>query len=585
MGVLARVRGNATIKQALAELSTESRRVDAETYHHDFRFAPVGVQERLVRSVRPALIALMAAVGVLVLIMSANLATLALGRAARREREFAVRQALGAARTRIARQVFTETVALSLGGALGGMLFARWGVRGLLSLAPAGLPRRDEVGIDFVVVGFTLALGLLIGLGIGLAPVIQSARRDLTRALRERASSLPGHQRTRGALVLLQVALSLVLLAGSGVLLGGFVRLMTIDPGFSSKGVAGVTLRLNPARYKTDRISAFARDGLARLERLPGVRAVGATSAPPLSTDADQYTASFPESPANTGDRQHDIMLVDLAVATPGYFSSLGVPLLDGRDFGPQDDARAPKVAIIDHLLARHYFPGTSPIGKRIRIDDDTLTIAGVVQQVRLYTMQADGRPQVYLPDDQFPSRSLTFFAKGPPGREASLVIAARAAIAAIDPAQPIIDAEPLARVVSQSLGERRLVLLLVGGFAVTALLLAALGVYGVTSTAVAQRTRELGIRVALGANGGDVVRLVLVRPMLLVGCGVGLGALGTFAVAKVARRVLYEASPAEPLTLGLVALLLAVVALLSSYFPARRAARVEPATVLRSEN
>jgi putative ABC transport system permease protein len=583
-GVLARVRDDATIGQGLAELSALSRRVDDADYHHHFRFVPVGVQERMVREVRPALVALMAAVVVLLLIMSANLATLALTRSARREREFAIRKALGAARARITRQVLTETVALATAGALGGVAVAYWGLRGLLAMAPPGLPRRDEVGIDFVVFGFTLGVGLLIGLAVGLAPVAQSIRRDLSSVMRERAPSLHSAHRTRGFLVLGQMALSLLLLAATGVLLSSFVRLLRVDPGFDAADVVAVSLRMNPARYAHHGIDQFAQRALDGLSRIPGVRLVGATSAPPLSADADQYNVSFPASPTNTGDQRHDRILIDVAVATPGYFGSLGVRIMDGREFGVGDDPAAPAVGIIDDVLARRYFPGGSAVGQRMYLDDDTVLVVGVVQQVRLYNIQEEGRAQIYRPEAQFPSRSLTFVLRGTAGHLDGLPDAARAVFRAMDPAQPIISIDPMTRIVAESLAERRLVLVLVGAFGVTALFLAALGVYGVTSAAVAQRTRELGIRMALGARPGEVVALMLRRPLLLLAAGVGIGLGGTIALAGVTRRLLFQASPTDPATLAVVVAVLAIVALVAGYVPARRAARVEPASILRSD-
>jgi predicted permease len=584
-GVLARVRDDVTVAQGLAELATVSKRQDEEVYKHNFRFAPIGLRERVVRTVRPALLALMAAVVVLVLIMSANLATLALARSARREREFAIRKALGAARSRIARQVFTETIALATAGAAGGALLAQWGMRGLLALAPAGLPRRDEVGIDFVVLGFTLGIGVCIGLVIGLAPVVQSVRRDLTSVMREKAASQTSSHDTRSTLVLVQVALSLVLLAGTGVLLSSFLRLMTVDPGFDARHAVAVTLRANPARYPSNRAAAFVQDGLDRLAAIPGVQQVGATTSPPLSADADQYSVGFPDSPINSGERRHDALLVDYAVATPGYFRAMAVPLLEGRDFGPQDDSRSAPVAIIDDPMARHFYPNGSAVGKQIRIYGDTVaTVIGVVRQVRLYTIQEEGRPQVYRPENQVPASSMTFVLRGTAIAPASVERSARAAFKAIDPLQPIISIDPMTRIVALSLAERRLVLVLVSVFGATALLLAALGVYGVTSAAVAQRTRELGIRMALGAQSRDVIRLVLRRPMGLMLAGVVIGTAGTIALAGVTRRLLYQASPTDPRTLAIVTGVLAMVAFVAGYLPARRAARVDPASVLRAE-
>jgi putative ABC transport system permease protein len=584
-GVLARVRDDVPTPRAMAELNAVSKRVDAEIYRNQgFRFVPVSVHERLVRDVRPALIALMAAVGLLVLIMSANLATLALSRMARREREFAIRKALGASRARVSRQVLTETILVALVGAAGGVVLAHWGLRGLLALAPQGLPRRAEVGIDLRVVAFTLFVGLFVGVAMGLAPVVHSMRRDLAAMMREKVP-VYGAAGTRSALVLGQIALSLVLLSGTALLLNSFMRLLRVDPGFDPTGVVAVSFRANPARYATpDRVATFIDAYVDRLRVLPGVRSVGVTTTPPLSAGADQYNVAFRDSPTNKGNN-NDALLIDFAIAGPGYFTAAGISLLRGRDFSPQDNATSLPVVVIDEPLERRYFPGGSAIGRTIQIFGDTAaTVIGVVKQPRLYSMQEEGRPQVYRAQAQTPARSVTVMVRGSASDVSSIAQAARSTLTQLDPAQPIISLQPFADVVAQSLGERRLVLVLVAGFAATALLLAALGVYGVTSTSVAQRTRELGIRMALGAQASEVVALVLRRPLQLVAAGLIAGAAGTVAARGLLAKLLYDVSPTDPVTLAAVAVTLAVVAALAGYFPAKRASRLDPAAVLRAE-
>jgi len=585
--VLARVRDGASIAQAEAELKNIGMTLDKEVYgSHGFRFAPISVRERLIREVRPALMALLAAVALLALIMCANLATLALSRSARREREFAVRKAIGAGRGRITRQVLTETLVLSLAGGGLGLIFAWWGIRGLLALAPAGLPRREEVGMDPVVALFTLAVALMIGIAVALAPVWYSTRGDLSSVMRERAPTLGAH-RARSFLVLLQVALSLVLLAATGLLLASFAKLLGVRPGFTAAGVVTVDLRASNARYpKPQQVAAFLADYVERLRALPGVSAAGATSAAPLSGDADQYSVAFPTSPTNTSAQNPLAVLVDFAVTSPGYFAAMGIELTPGsRDFTAQDGVQAPPVAIVDESLARQFFPDGSAVGKSLTIFGDTNTmVVGVANHVRLWNIRdEEGRGQVYRPHAQATYRGMTVAIRAA-GDAAPVETAARATLRAIDPAQPLTQVRPMSAVVAQSLGEQRLVMVLVLGFAATALVLAMLGIYGVTASAVTQRTRELGIRMALGAQRGSVIAAVLRQPMVLVLAGIGTGLAATLALAHVLQRFLYGVSSTDERVLAGVVVLTALVAFAAGYLPARVATRVDPASVLRGD-
>ena len=585
--VLARVRSSAGIGAAQAELQNISAGLDAERYgKNGFRFVFISVRERLVREVRPALLALLGAVGVLALIMCANLATLALSRAARREREFAVRKAIGAGRGRITRQVLTEVMVLSAGGAALGLGFAWAGLRGLLALAPPGLPRRDEVGMDPIVALFTLGIALAIGVVVALAPVWHSTRRDIAGVIRERAPSL-GATRARSVLVALQVALSLILLSATGLLLASFARLLDVRPGFATSGVVTVDLRASTARYaEPSSVAAFVAAYVDRLRALPSVRAVGATSAAPLSGDADQYSIAFPGSARNKDAQHPEAVLVDYTVTSPGYFAAMGVELLaGGRDFTSLDRPGSAPVAIIDESLARTFFPEGNAVGKALTVFGDTMTtIVGVARHVRLWNIRDEaGRGQIYRPHAQVPYRGMTI-AIGVTGDPAPVESAARAALRAMDAAQPLTQVRPMEVVVAQSLAEQRLVTVLVLGFAATALVLAMLGVYGVTAAAVTQRTRELGIRMALGAQRGSVIATVLRRPMLLVLLGVGAGLLATLGLARAMERFLYGVSATDPRVLAAVAIVITGVALVAGYVPARGATRVDPALVLRGD-
>jgi predicted permease len=584
LGLLARVRPGTPVPAALAELATLSRRLDAEVYgKRGFKFVPVLLQERMVRAVRPALVALLAAVALLIVIICANLAVLALVRTARREREVVVRRAIGAGHGRITRQILTETVLLAAVSGIAGAILGSVALRALLSLAPAGLPRRGEIGIDLNVIAVTLGVAVLVGMGMGVAPVFHSVRSDISTVLREKTPSRAGG-RLRPGLVLAQLALSMVLLAGTGLLLGSFVKLMRVDPGFSARQVLTIELMASRAKYSTGQPVAdlFSRY-LAALRALPGVRGAGASTALPFSGGADQSGIFFPASPTNTGDGEHDRMLGDVGPATSGYFAAMGIPVLAGREFDATDHDSTARFALIDEGVAKRYFPAGNAVGQVVTIDGDSLRVAGVVGHVRLYNLQDEGRGQLYVPHAYLPFRDLTLVVRT--DREAqSLASEARQAIRGVDPEQPIIGMATMHDALRGSLAERRLVLILVGSFAGAALLLVALGVYGVTASAVTQRTRELGIRMALGADRQKVVLSVLGGPARLVTLGLGLGLAGTFAAGRVVRKMLYGVSPSDPLTLGAVALTLLVVALLASWFPARRATRVDPMVALRSD-
>ncbi|HTE48201.1 MAG TPA: ABC transporter permease, partial [Gemmatimonadaceae bacterium] len=527
---LARVRADVTVPAALAELGAAGKRLDDGLYEkRGFKFVPIVLQERMVREVRPALFALLGAVAMLILIMCANLAVLALVRAARREHEITVRRAIGASQSRVARQILTETVMLALGGAIIGTTLGVWTLRGLLAIAPRGLPRRDDIGIDLTVLAITLGVALIVGLGMGLAPVLQATRGDIASVLREKSSSRT-RGRVRRALVLAQLALSMMLLAGTGLLLGSFVRLMGVDPGFDPRNVLTIEMMASRAQYATGQpvVNYFARQ-VDAIRALPGVTAAAATSATPLSAGADQSGVEFPSSTTNTGARDHDILLADIAPATAGYFRALAIPLVEGREFdSSQHDSATSRVAVIDDVLAVKFFPKGGAVGQIIEIEGDSLRIVGVSRHVRMYGLENAGRPQVWVPHAQTPYRQLTIAVRTT-GEPLALAADVRRAIHDIDPNQAIAKVGTMSNVVDASLAQRKLVLLLVGMFAGAALLLVALGIYGITASSVALRTREIGIRVALGANRGRVMRSVLGEPARLVALGLATGLAGTY--------------------------------------------------------
>jgi putative ABC transport system permease protein len=585
VNVLARIRGDVSVSAALAELSRLSSRLDKEDYGtRGFKFVPIIFQERLVREVRPALLALLGAVATLVLIMCANLAVLALVRAARREHELTVRRAIGASQGRMARQILTETLVLSFGGAIVGSVLGVWALRALLIIAPAGMPRRDEIGIDLIVLGATSIIALLVGFGMGLAPVLRMARTDIASVLHEKSPSHAG-SRIRSALVLAQLALSVMLLSGTGLLLGSFVRLMRVDPGFDPNHVLTVPLLASRSTYASGApvVDVYSRY-VAAIRAVPGVASVAATGAPPLSASADQSGVRFPSSPTNTGDPQHDNLLADNTPITAGYLQTMGVELLAGREFdGSETDTTLAKVAVIDELLAKRYFPKTSAVGQTVLIDGSPLRVVGVARHFRMYNYEGVGREQLWIPHMLTPYRGMVLVVRAS-GDPLALTDAIRKAIHSVDPQQAVSRVETMDEIVRASFAQRRLVLTLVGLFAGAALLLVALGVYGITASTVAQRTRELGIRVALGADARRVIGTVIGQPTRLIAAGLLLGLAGTWLVGRFARGLLYDVAPTDPLTLVSVSFVLLGVGVVAGYVPARRATRVDPMVALRSE-
>jgi putative ABC transport system permease protein len=585
LGVLGRVRSDRPMGAALGELAAVGVRIDSTIYgSRGFSFKPVVLQQRLVREVRPALMALLGAVSVLMLIMCANLAVLALVRAARRERELTVRRAIGASQGRVARQILTETVMLSLLGAVLGTVLGTWMLRGLLAMAPPGLPRREEIAIDGTVVLMTMGLSLLLGVVMGLIPVFQSARSDISTVLREKSPTRGGRGVRRG-LVLAQLAMSMVLLAGTGLLLRSFTNIMRVDPGFQPDNVLTVELVASAARYASAPAVLEAYDRyMNALSALPGVVAVGATGAPPLSAGADQSGTRFPGAPGNPPDGRGDGVLADVAPVSPGYFRSVGIEILEGGEFNASHrDSSRRRVAIIDDVLAKRFFPRGGAVGAPMILDGDSLRVIGVARHVNMYGLHDAGREQVWVPYSYRTWRYavMTIRTSTDP---MLLATSARPAIQAIDRDQAIMSIAPMTDAIRNSLAERRLVLTLVGAFAAAALLLATLGVYGVTASAVTQRTRELGIRMALGADRRSVLWSVMSEPARLVAIGLTLGLVGALAGGKLVRGLLYGMEPTDPLTLAVVAGVLLAIALLAALLPARRATKVDPIIALRTD-
>ena len=389
----------------------------------------------------------------------------------------------------------------------------------------------------------------------------------------------------RSILVVAQVALSLVLLAGTGLLLTSFAKLMRVDGGFRADGAVMLTYVTPAGKYRGSQLAAYHQRVVDRMKTLPGVTSAGLGTAPPLAANANQSGADFPGSPTNTGDPQKDFTLVDFMTAGPGYFRTMGIPIVEGREFTVADDSAHGQVAIIDEQLAKRYFPKGTAINKRISIDGDTadVRVVGVVGTVYQYGLREAGRPQVYAPDAMIPYRGVTTVIRTS-GDEAATMRAVRAAFRELDPAQPIQQLTTMRAIVNQSLGDSRLVLVIISTFALTALLLAAIGIYGVTSSAVQARAREMGIRVALGAQPGQVLGLMVRQPVRLIAAGTVIGIGGTWASKELLMKLLFGVSPTDPATLLAVVGTLLAVALVSVYAPAVRATRVDAARVLRAD-
>jgi predicted permease len=591
--VLGRLAPGTSLGQARSEMATIAARQAAQYPELDqgWGAAVVPIREVIVADVRPALLLLFAAVGLVLLIACANLANLLLARVSGREGELAVRKALGAGRGRLLSQLLTESLTLSiLGGGLG-LLLAAWGTRALLAMNPKAVPRAGEIGVDWRVLLFALAVSAATGLAFGLAPAFKAAGADLTPVLKEggRAQS-GGIRRLRGRtlLVLAEMALALVLLAGAGLLIASFARLAGVDPGFRPGRVLTVQLSLPRPKYREPaRQAAFAEDLLGRAAALPGVTAAGLVSALPLADHTPQLLFTVEKRPvASPAQAPH----ANYRAVSPGYFAAMGIPLRRGRVFTAADRTGAPRVILLNETMARSLFPGENPLGRRLTLgvpgpgeEPEWVTVVGVVGDVRHTALKEESGMEMFWPFAQEPFADFTLLLASDkaPG---ALAGPARQAVQAIDPDLPVFHVRPLTEVVSEALAPARLSTVLFGLFAALALALAAVGLYGVMSYAVAERRREIGIRMALGADRSRVFRLVLSQAMGVALVGVVVGLAGSLAATRLLRSLLYGVGTADAFTFPAVAALLTGVAFLASYLPARRATAVDPLTAMRGE-
>jgi putative ABC transport system permease protein len=586
---VARVRPGVTGEQAQAELDALTpvmARIDP-TENRDRRYLAVPLHAYLVRNVRTALLLLLGAVGLVLLIAAVNVVNLLLARAAEREREMAIRASLGASRGRLLGQLLAEGLVLASAGAVAGLAVAVWMLEAVVALGREQVPALGTARLDPGVLGFTAALSLVVAVVFGLAPGLRArgaaSLKDGTRATADR-----GHHRLRRALVASEVALSVVLLAGAGLLLRSLHRLQSIEPGFETRGLVTFNISLPMERYREiPRRTAFAEALMSELSAGPGIAAAAATTQLPFRTDRVPQNFLVEGAPPVEPGREPD---VDSRSVTPGYLRTMGIPLVRGRDVAVTDSAAAEPVGIVNQAAVRQLFAGEDPIGRRVAWAREEprvwMRVVGVAGDVRGGGLDADDAPALYTPlaqERRFWRTWMWVALRTPLPAEAALATV-RAAVARADRDVPVTRVSTMEDLVAASWGDRRFNLALLATFAVLALALAAVGIHGVMSYAVARRTREIGVRMALGARASDVLRLVLRQGLALAVAGLAAGLAAALALRRLVSAMLFGVEPSDPLTLGAVSAVLLAVALLACYAPARRAARVDPAEALRWE-
>jgi putative ABC transport system permease protein len=581
-----RLKPGVTRTQAQAEVETIARRLQAlypKTNANQSLFL-MPLQERVVGNIRLTLLVLLGAVGCVLLIACANVANLLLARATARQKEIAVRAAFGASRGRVVRQLLTESLTLALLGGLGGALLAKWGVGLLVKLNAANLPRADEIGINASVLAFTLIVALLTGLLFGLVPALQSTRLDLTDALKEGGRGAGGgaqRHRTLSVLVVGEIALAVVLLIGAGLLINSFVRLQQVGSGFDERNLLTARLDLPNPYGEPEKKVAFFEQLQQRVAALPGVEAVGLVTELPLARQSADFTFTIEGRPAPpAGQSPH----ADIRNVNHDYFRAMRIPLRTGRRFTEAEVHDNAKVIIISDVLAQRFFAGEEPLGQRLRLStlgQEPYQIVGIVGDVRHRGLDVELRQTIYFPSLRLGYANLVIRTTNDP---TSLAAAVRKEVAAIDPNQPVANVKTMERWVSESVAQPRFRTLLLGLFSAVALLLAVVGIYGVLSYAVTQRTHELGIRMALGARANDVLGLVVRQGMKLALTGVALGVVAALLLTRLLKDLLFGVRATDPLTFAAIVLLLTGVAFVACWIPARRATRVDPLTALRHE-
>lgn len=592
--IIGRLAGGTSVAQAQSEIETLNAQMRLEhpnNYSQDNSFGGdvLQLQALAVARMRPALFILLGAVFLVLLIACANLTTMLLARAAAREREIAIRVALGAGRLRLLKQVFTESVLLALIGGTAGVVLALWGIELLKTIGTQTVPRLREVHIDLVVLGVTAAICVGTGIMFGLAPGLVGARPELTEALKEGGRSSTGgarRNRLRNGLVIAEVALALVLLSGAGLLLKSFSRLQNVNPGFNPRNALTFEISLPKVQYPNDpSIVRFNNEAQRRIASLPGVQSAGFSTILPLAGTNSDSSFAIEGQPSNDRNPSPD---EENRQVSPDYFRALEIPLIKGRFFTDADNADAPPVIIVNQAFAKKFWPNQEAVGKRIVMGGmsehpNWITIVGVVGDVRHFGLDVDPKPEMYVPFAQDPYFTAIYVVRSAQNPR-TLLPAIHREIQAMDLAVPLANVRTFERVIADSVAPRRLSVVLLGVFAGVAVLLASIGIYGVMSFIVVQRTQEIGVRMALGAQRSDVLKLILGRSLKLISAGAAIGLIVALLSAGALRALLYNVSAFDTPTFVLVTILLAAVALAASYLPAMRATRADPMIALHAE-
>jgi putative ABC transport system permease protein len=604
--VLARINKGVSPGQAAGEISSLAN-VLAEKYPRNyspeggFSFYIVPLHEEIVGNVKPMLILLIIAVAFVLLIACANVANMLLARAAAREKEVAIRAALGAGRARLIRQLLTESILLAIVGGTLGVLLAYLGVKLFVAFGPQDIPRLKEIGVDVLVLAFSLLITIVTGIIFGLAPALHISKPDLNNSLKEGGRGSTGSRHlVRNLLVVAEVSFALMLLIMAGLTIKSFQRLLNINLGFRTENVLTMRLSLPQARYTPEQVGPFYQQLLDKIRALPGVESAGAVSILPLSGSYSSGTTLVEDTSAGEGLQRfngYPYLEADRRNVTPGYFDSLAVTLLSGRLITEADNQNAPPVAVVDEKFARRFWPNGEAVGKRIAVGGtpNNLTwgeIVGVISHIRHYGTNKEGqdrayfpegREQIYFPHAQNGGRTM-YLAIHTATDPNSLINPVRNTVLTMDKDQPLYEVRTMEQLVSKSVANPRLNVVLMGIFAVVALILSAVGIYGVMSYSVTQRTHEIGIRMALGATSTDVLKLVVGQGLMLTAVGVGLGLISAFFLTRLMSTLLFGVSATDPVTFIVITLTLTAVAFMACFIPARRATRVDPMVALRYE-
>ncbi len=588
---IARLKPGVTVEQAQTEMTVIAKRLEQQYPKNNSNYSVrvTSITEDTVGGIRPTLLALLGAVGFVLLVACANVGNLLLARSASRQKEISIRTALGAGRARIVRQLLTESLLLSVAGGSLGLLVALWGKSAIESLAMEIAPVLTHIEMDVRVLTFTLALSIISGIIFGLAPALHASKTNLNEALKEggrTANASPGRNRLRNGLVIAEIAITLILLIAAGLLIKTVIRLNHVNTGFNAQNILTLNMQLPFAKYpKRETWTAFYQQVTDRLERLPGVKAVGLTSVLPLSNNFDGRSLAVEDYPKPRGEE----LSVDLYVTSPGYLKAMAIQLVSGRLINEQDSENKPPVALINQTMARELWRDVDPVGKRIKFPgsernpQEWRTIIGVVEDVSQYGLDKKPPMQIYLPFLQYPTsfNSLVVKTEADPR---TVLAAVRNEILAVDKDQAAFNIKTMEELMAQAISLRRFFMLLLVVFATLALLLASIGIYGVMSYSVTQRAHEIGIRMALGARAGDVLKMVIGQGMSTTLMGIACGLAGAFALTRWLESLVFGVSTTDLITFAAVSLLLAAVALVACAVPARRATQVDPVIALRFE-